>query len=116
MAKSKNVDSWISEQDPALRQIAESLRGIILGADPELRESIKWGNPVYERRGRICYLSATERYVSLGFFSGASLADPERRIEGTGKKMRHVKVRALEDIDTEQFASWLSQAVALDQS
>ena len=116
MSRNKNVDSWISEHDPALRQIAEALRGIILGADPELRESIKWGNPICERRGRICYLSATEKYVSLGFFNGASLTDLEGRIEGTGKRMRHVKVRALEDIDTEQFASWLIEALALDQT
>jgi len=32
MSRNKNVDSWISEHDPALRQIAEALRGIILGA------------------------------------------------------------------------------------
>jgi hypothetical protein len=116
MGRSKNVDSWISEHDPALRQIAETLRGIVLDTDPELRESIKWANPVYEKRGKICYLSATERYVSLGFFSGASLTDPKGWIEGTGKKMRHVKFRAMEDIDPEQLAWWVRQAVALDQS
>ncbi len=58
--RSKNVDSWISEHDPALRQICEVLRNIILDSGPELRESVKWGNPIYERNGRIFYLSATE--------------------------------------------------------
>ena len=114
MGRSKNVDSWVSEHDPAIRQIAEALRTVILGVDPELRESVKWGNPVYEKTGKVLYLSATERYVTLGFFDGASLADPQGRIEGSGRRMRHVKVRALEDIDAEQVEAWVGQAVALD--
>lgn len=114
MGRSKNVDSWISEHDPAIRQICETLRNIIFNGDPELRESIKWGNPVYEKNGRVLYLSATDLYVTLGFFQGARLTDPGGRIQGTGKAMRHVKVRALEDIDTGQFASWVSEALTLD--
>ena len=114
MGRSKNVDSWISEHDPAIRQICETLRDIVLKGDPELKESIKWGNPVYEKRGKVFYLSATDRYVTLGFFQGARLTDPGGRIDGTGKGMRHVKVRALEDIDKVQFASWVSEALTLD--
>ena len=71
---------------------------------PDLKESIKWGNPVYEKNGRVCYLAATEAYVSLGFFYGAALTDPGGRIEGTGVKMRHIKVRTLADIHADQFA------------
>ena len=115
MTRDKNVDSWISEHDPALRQIAETLRNIILSTEPDLTESIKWSQPVYSRKGRVCYLSATERYVSLGFFNGASLTDPQGRIEGTGVKLRHVKVRSLEDIDMEQIGSWVREAVAIDE-
>ena len=115
MGRSKNVDSWISEHDPALRQIAETLRNIILNVDPQFRESVKWSNPIYEKRGKVLYLAATERYVSLGFFNGVHLSDPDGRIEGTGKKMRHVKVKALEDIDVEQFESWVGEAAALDE-
>ena len=112
--RSKNVDSWISEHDPAIRQICEVLRNIILDTGPELRESVKWGNPMYEKNGRIFYLSATEQYVTLGFFDGAGLTDPDGRIEGTGKSMRHVKVRALEDVDNERLAAWAREAIALD--
>ena len=71
MARSKNVDSWIAEHDPAIRQICEVLRNAVLRADLALRESIKWSNPVYEKRSAVCYLSATDDYVTLGFFNGA---------------------------------------------
>ena len=116
MATSKNVDSWISEHDPALRQICHALRNLILLTDPGLSESIKWSNPVYEKNGKIMHLAATERYVALGFFDGTGLADPQGRLEGTGRKMRHIKVRALEDVDNDQFTSWIRQAIALDVS
>ena len=115
MARSKNVDSWMAEHDPSIRQIGETLRNMILAADPELRESVKCGNPFYEKSSRVFYLAATDSYVNLGFFNGAALADPESRIEGTGKRMRHVKVRALEDIDADQFSTWIEQALALDK-
>ena len=114
MARSKNVDSWMWEQDPSLRQIAEALRDIVLSTEPDLKESIKWSQPVYAKRGNVFYLAATQEYVSLGFFKGARLTDPERKIEGTGKSMRHVKVRSLEDIDTGQIRSWVREAVSID--
>jgi len=114
VARSKNVDSWISEHDPAIRQIAEALRNVVLGADPDLNETIKWSNPAYTKRGNVCYLAATEKYVNLGFFDATTLTDPGRKLEGTGKRMRHLKVRALEDIDAGQIAAWVGEAVAQD--
>ena len=115
LGKSKNVDSWISELDPSLRQIAEALRNIVLSAEPVFAESIKWSNPIYEKNGKVCYIASTERYVTLGFFNGVALADPEGRIEGSGKRMRHVKVKSLEDMDIDQLGSWVVEAAALDE-
>ena len=114
MPTKKSVDSWISELDPAIRPLCEALRRIILGTAPQLEESIKWGNPVYEKNGKILYLSAADSYATLGFFNGAGLTDPQGRIEGAGKKMRHSKVRAVEEMDVAQLESWVREAVALD--
>ena len=83
MPDDKTVDNWIAALEPHVRPVAAALRRLILDACPDLAESIKWGNPVYERTGKVCYLAATEAYVSLGFFNGAALTDPERIIEGT---------------------------------
>jgi hypothetical protein len=86
-----------------------------LDADPELSESIKWGNPTFEKGSKVCYLAATKAYVSLGFFNGAALTDAEGVLEGTGKKMRHVKVRDLSHIRNELLSSWIRQAIDLNQ-
>ena len=117
MALEKTVDSWMSRLEPDQRPIAEALRNLVLEAepDPDAIGAIKWGNPTYEKQGRVCYLAATKSYVSLGFFNGAGLTDPQGRIEGTGRKMRHVKVRALSDIDQQQFAAWIREAVAFNR-
>lgn len=114
MTTQKTPESWVAALEEPLRQIGEALRRLILRADPELKESIKWGNPVYEKKEKVCYLAATRAYVSLGFFSGAGLSDPDQLIEGTGKKMRHVKVRHVDDIHSQQFTAWVKEAVALN--
>ncbi len=97
-----------------MRDIAEALRRLVLDGGPSLKEAVKWGNPVYEKNGPVCYLAATKAYVSLGFFQGARLTDPGGQIEGAGKKMRHLKVRSLGDIEPEQFRSWVREAAALN--
>ena len=114
MADKKTVDSWMEELDPSLREIAQTLRGLILQAVPDISESIKWSTPNYAKRGNVCYLAANKGYINLGFFNGAGLNNPDGLIEGAGAKMRHIKVRRLEDIRPEVFASLVQEAVQLN--
>ena len=115
MTTKKTVNAYISGLTPDKREIAEALRKIILSADAELQASIKWGNPTYEKKGRVCYIAVAGAYLNFGFFKGVHLSDPTGRIEGTGKEMRHIKVKSLDDILPEQFSSWVREAVALNE-
>ena len=45
------------------------------------------------------YVNAFKAHVNVGFFRGAEIADPERLLVGTGKFMRHVKLRPEVDVD-----------------
>ena len=85
MADKKTVDSWMEELGPSLREIAQTLRGIILQAVPDISESIKWGTPNYAKSGHVCYLAANKGHINLGFFNGAGLNNPDGLIEGTGE-------------------------------
>ena len=116
MSTKRSAEEWLSDFGPTLRQIAQALRRVVLDADPELSESIKWGNPAYEKDGLVCYLAATKAYVSLGFFRGGDLSDPDGILEGTGKKMRHVKIRNLDHINVKRLATLVRETVALNQS
>ena len=116
MPDKKTVDAWIAILSPRLREIAQELRALIMATDPQLSEAIKWGNPCYEKKGKVCYLAAISNdYVNLGFWNGAALTDPQGLIEGTGAKMRHVKVRSMQEIRHDQFTSWVREAVALNE-
>ena len=116
MADKKTVNGWMADLSPRLREIAHELRALIVATDPQLSEVIKWGNPCYDKKGRVCYLAAfSNDYVNLGFWNGAALTDPQGLIEGTGAKMRHVKVRSMQEIRHHQFMSWVREAVALNE-
>jgi len=108
------VDIFFDSLNEPLATLARELRGIIFAAVPEVSESIKWGMPVYEKDGLICAIRPGNKYVALQFYaSGTSLRDPQGLLEGTGKKMRHVKIWAKNDIRKRLFTSWLRQAASV---
>jgi hypothetical protein len=45
------------------------------------------------------YVNAFRAHVNVGFFRGAEIADPEGLLEGTGRFMRHVKLRPGSPVD-----------------
>jgi hypothetical protein len=85
----------------------------VKSAEPQLVESVKWGNG--------CWLSGTEPVayvysdvacVQFGFLTGSSLTDPTGLLEGTGRYVRHIKVRKVGDIDPPAFGALLRQAAS----
>ena len=116
MRRSKNVDSWMAELDPYVRQIAQTVRMLIEDTSPGLRESVKWSQPVYTGRSNVLYIGATDSYVKLGFFRGGYLGGAAHGLDGEGKNMRHIKIRALEDLDPARITAWIGEAVELDRS
>jgi len=67
---------------------------------------------------RICYIAPQNGYVNLGFFFGTHLEDARHLLEGTGVRMRHVKVRTLAQASDPAIAAllkaaWLDGATAV---
>lgn len=108
MPRSKNVDSWMYEQDPSIRQIAQFLRDLIFSIAPELKESVKWSNPSYEKQGNVVYISATDADVTVGFFNQV-IVDQD-----TSEKSRSLRVKSLEDVDVPQITTALQEALRMD--
>jgi hypothetical protein len=46
-----------------------------------------------------CYVVAYRSYVNLGFARGTELPDPDRRLQGTGKLHRHLRIENQNDMD-----------------
>lgn len=96
------------------KEIVEKMRYIVKMALPKAVESLKWGQPVYSLKGKniICFMIYDD-HVNYGLFMGARLAS--KRLEGTGKGLRHVKVYGVGDIDEKQFARLARDAARLVQ-
>lgn len=102
------VDGYFARQPAATRALLEALRAQVLKAVPDAHEAIKWGMPFYEKDGSLCSLAVFKSYVSLHIFAPPeALADPKGRLEGSGKSMRHLKVRTASDIDGASIQRWL---------
>lgn len=112
---SKEVSEYINGLPEDKKEIVKALRSIILSVDPSLNESLKWKQPVYSKKGDICYIFPTGGHVNLGFYKAIELKDPKKLLEGTGKKLRHIKVKSLEDIDKEYFWELVSDAISKDK-
>ena len=56
------------------------------------------------------YVNAFKAHVNVGFFRGAEIADPEHLLEGTGKFMRHVKLRPERDVDATALMKLIATA------
>ena len=110
----KTVDSYIAALDPELRATAEALRTAILAAEPAAKESIKWGQPVYEISGPFVALKAFPRWVTLTFWRGAALA-AHPMLEGDGDRMRHVRFTAPQSVDAEAVQALVRDAAAANR-
>ncbi len=67
----------------------------------DVRELLHDGHPTAcVGNAAFAYVNAFTAHVNVGFFRGAEIADPDGLLEGTGKFMRHVKLRPERDVGT----------------
>lgn len=109
------VDAWIKDQPKELRDLCKAARGMLAAALPKAREAIKWGFPTWVGAGNIVALSAFTQHVNLQFYRGTSLPDPQGLLEGTGKELRHAKLRNAKDLRTPAVKALVRAAWRLDQ-
>jgi len=94
------IEAWFSDfADPhrlSVRPWFERMRGL----GPDVREIFHDGCPVAcVADAPFAYVNAFKAYASVGFFHGATLLDPAGVLEGSGKHMRHVKLRPGSDVN-----------------
>jgi len=110
----QRVDAFVGSLKPELRGLFADLRKLVRETVPEARETVKWGYPCYEQNGNVCSLMPAEGYVRLQFFRGAELGDPDGLLEGTGKGMRHVKVRDAAGMPRQALRALIVEAANLN--
>ena len=88
------IEAWMQEHVGALGAIAHQWFEVMRKCGDEVRELLHDGCPV-ACLGDVPfgYVNVFTSHVNVGFFQGAALPDPARVLQGTGKFMRHVKLR-----------------------
>lgn len=107
------ISAWMTEEPDELGAIARHWFDVIRDCGDEVRELIHDGHPTAcVGDAAFAYVDAFQAHVNVGFFHGAELVDPARLLQGTGKYMRHVKLRPGADIDSRALIDLIESAYA----
>lgn len=111
----KAIDAYVAQRNPALKGVVADVRRLVKKTVPASAEAINpWGIPVFELNGTLCFLMVAKQHVSLGFSQGTSLPDPAKLLEGTGKNVRHVKLRTPEQVGNPHLENLLIEAAVFN--
>lgn len=88
------IETWMKAQPAELRVIAQQWFEVMRASGDDVRELLHDGHPTAcIGDAAFGYVNAFKAHVNVGFFRGAELADPAGLLEGSGRFMRHVKLR-----------------------
>lgn len=104
------VTDYIDTAPEPQKQILLKLRELISTAVPNSIEQFKWRQPTYATEKDYCYLKYTKDHVNLGFTDLGKIDDPNSLLEGTGKKMCHIKLNTIEDANQIVLGTMIKQA------
>lgn len=108
--KVKNLlDDW-QIVNPALYEIANSVRTRILQLADTVDEEVKYGGILFAAPEPFCGIFVYKQHVSVEFIYGAGIADPHGLLEGKGKGRRHLKLHTLEDVENKHLTDYLRLA------
>lgn len=111
----RTVDDLMEGLEGTPGEVARELRKTILKFAPDMEEALKWNQAVYFSNGPVCYFRAGRNHVTFGFWRGNTLRKKNQKLESSGEKMAHLKLRTLDDLDRSEIKSLLQSAIALNE-
>jgi hypothetical protein len=110
----------LAAYDPEVARLFFATRVVVLRAAPRACElmydaynAVTVAYSFTERlREAFCHVAAYRGYVNLGFNRGATLADPEGLLVGSGARIRHVRIASAADLRAKALRSLVAAAVA----
>jgi hypothetical protein len=105
------IDRWLTAQPTALGAIAREWFTLVRQCGADVRELMHDGCPTAcVQDAAFAYVNVFTAHVNVGFFHGAALADPAGLLEGTGKHMRHVKIKPGHALDAPSLEALITAA------
>ena len=107
----RTIDAWLRGQPDDLRPFAQKWFARMRQCGDDVRELLHDGCPVAcVNDAPFGYVNVFRDHVNVGFFQGAMLHDPAKLLEGTGKRMRHVKLKPGLRIDAAALDELINEA------
>jgi hypothetical protein len=112
-------DELLALAGAPMRPVMVRLREVIVGIDQAAIEVVRLGerSATYgvgptKMTDAYAYLLPHAKWVNLGFYKGADLADPHALLGGTGAKLRHIKIHSIKDADRPEVQEMIVAAFA----
>jgi hypothetical protein len=115
----RTFKEFLKTIDPQLQGICSKLRDNIITLDPDYVELV-WKNQGIASYGmgpkkmseHYVYIAPQKNYVNLGFYHGTSLSNPKGLLEGTGKRLRHIKIKSEDETRDRKIKDLITEAIA----
>jgi len=108
----------LASSNPQTKKLAIALRKLISQVYPKVVEVpwprlkvIGYGIGPKKSTEHFCYIGLFGEHVNLGLNYGLVLPDPDKLLEGSGKKFRHVKIETLQDVNHPGLKKLLQAAI-----
>ena len=109
------IDAYVKKAGE-LAGVAKAARALVMKTAADCEEYVSpWKTPAFDSNGPLCVFVLGKEHVSLAFLRGAMLPDPEKLLEGTGKGVRHVKLRSVADVKRAGVKRLIGEAAKMNK-
>lgn len=91
--------------------MVEAVRALVKKSFKTCSEEVKYGGILFSSGVQFCGVFVYREHVSVEFGSGAKINGPFGYLEGSGKGRRHIKLKAITDIEGKKLAQYLPLAL-----
>jgi len=108
------VQAYIAAMPGWKHAAGRRLDALITRTVPGVSKAVKWNTPLYGLEGDGWFIgyNCCTKYIKVAFFRGATL-DPVPPVASTQAEVRYFHIHEHDDLDEEQFTSWIEQASEL---
>lgn len=118
MKKSRSAEDVLAAFPSDVQALAREARVLLLKLLPDAEETVDPTAAVLSYgygsgyRGMICTVLLSKSGVKIGFVGGAELADPDKLLEGSGKKHKYVQLHTASDLSRPGMKQLIEAAYA----
>ena len=117
-----SITEFLEKFSPEVREICLNLRSLVYRLAPDANEIVYtgWGNIQFyfanKPKSHFCAINPLKGRVDFFFMRATELPDPAGLLQGTGKKLRHVKINSNDQVDNPALRELILAAVDLARS